>query len=144
MTKDEVQIFRVWSVSQDHCAEFAVGRTGMGPNDFEQYRPQCDEKFVRLADYERLRARLSAETGAGAHQLLREGIEAYDAGDFPPRGWTGRVRAALKTDDDSARLDWVLRNVSGAEWLRLGIIYSAGMTRDHLDRRIAPDVNGVR
>lgn len=47
-----------------------------------------------------------------------------------------------KTRDDSARLDWVLLNVSGAEWLRLGIIYSAGMTREHLDRRIAPDVSG--
>lgn len=39
----------------------------------------------------------AVETGADAHQLLREGIEAYDADDFPPRGWIGRARAALKS-----------------------------------------------
>lgn len=35
---------------------------------------------------------------------------------------------------DTARLDWVLRNVSGAEWYRLGIIYDSGMTRADLDK----------
>lgn len=38
---------------------------------------------------------------------------------------------------DSDRLNWIFRNVSGAEWRRLGIIYSAGMTRTDLDRAIA-------
>lgn len=52
------------------------------------------------------------------------------------------LHSQVKTSSDSARLDWVLRNVSGLEWRRLGIEYSAGMTRDDLDKRIAPDVKG--
>ena len=35
---------------------------------------------------------------------------------------------------DSDRLDWLLQNVSGAEFRRLGIIYSAGCTRDDIDK----------
>lgn len=34
---------------------------------------------------------------------------------------------------DSERLEWLLRNVSGAEFHRLGIQYGAGCERSHID-----------
>lgn len=39
--------------------------------------------------------------------------------------------AALLADKD--HLEWLMRNVSGAEWRRLGIIYSNGCTRADID-----------
>ena len=35
---------------------------------------------------------------------------------------------------DSDRLEWLLRNVSGKEFRRLGIVYSAGCARSDIDR----------
>ena len=40
---------------------------------------------------------------------------------------------------DSDRLDWLLRNVSGAELHRIGIFYSAGCTRSDVDRAMSPN-----
>lgn len=45
-----------------------------------------------------------------------------DIQDLCERAWT-----------DSARLEWLLRHVSGAEFRRLGIIYSADCTRHDID-----------
>lgn len=39
--------------------------------------------------------------------------------------------AELVADRD--RLEWLIQNVSGAEWRRLGIVYSAGCTRADID-----------
>ena len=39
---------------------------------------------------------------------------------------------------DSARLEWLFRNISGAEWRRLGIEYSGGMNRSYLNDAMAP------
>jgi hypothetical protein len=56
--------------------------------------------------------------------------------------WAWKVwqaaQSAVETAD-SERLDWVLRNVSGAEWRRLGVVYSGDMTREALDGQRAPD-----
>ena len=35
---------------------------------------------------------------------------------------------------DSERLEWLLRNVSGEEFRRMGIVYSAGCARADIDR----------
>lgn len=35
---------------------------------------------------------------------------------------------------DSERLEWLMRNVSGAEFRRLGIVYSAGCGRADIDQ----------
>lgn len=35
---------------------------------------------------------------------------------------------------DSERLEWLLRNVSGEEYRRLGIVYHAGCSRADIDR----------
>lgn len=55
----------------------------------------------------------------------------------------GKLDGAKLTADirngkaDGARLDWLLRNVSGKEMRRLGILYSAGCQREDIDRRMA-------
>ena len=47
------------------------------------------------------------------------------------------LRAALvAAEKDAERLEWVMRNVSGAEWRRFGI-YSANCDRVFLDDAIA-------
>lgn len=35
---------------------------------------------------------------------------------------------------DSERLEWLMRNVSGAEFRRMGIVYRAGCSRADIDR----------
>lgn len=38
--------------------------------------------------------------------------------------------------DDTARVDWLLQNISGAEFRRMGIIYAGGCNRTDIDKRI--------
>lgn len=44
-----------------------------------------------------------------------------------------RGRLMLISHPDAERLDWLMRKVSGSELRRLGIVTSAGMTRELLD-----------
>lgn len=42
------------------------------------------------------------------------------------------------THPDTVRVEWLLRYVCGAEWRRLGAVYSAGMNRTALNDLMAP------
>ena len=49
-----------------------------------------------------------------------------------------RLRAALDAQKaqehlDTTRLDWLMHNVSGAEWRKLGVFYGAGCSREDID-----------
>jgi len=43
---------------------------------------------------------------------------------------------------DAARLDWFMHHVSGKEFRRLGIYYSAGCTRSDIDRAMNTPAGG--
>ncbi len=46
---------------------------------------------------------------------------------------TAALARAEALEKDKARLDWVLSNVSGSAWACLGIFYSDGCRREHID-----------
>ena len=46
--------------------------------------------------------------------------------------------------DDTVRLEWLLQNISGAEFRRLGIIYAAGCKRADIDKRMCQKTVGVK
>ena len=52
---------------------------------------------------------------------------------------TERLRTLTVDCSDSARLDWMMRNVSGVELRRMGIVYSSGCTRSDVDRAMSPN-----
>jgi acyl-CoA thioesterase FadM len=37
---------------------------------------------------------------------------------------------------ETVRLEWLFQHISGAEWRRLGIVYSGGMNRSYLNDAI--------
>lgn len=49
--------------------------------------------------------------------------------------------ARLRADSD--RLEWLLRNVSGAEFRRLGILFRAGCSRADIDRAMCEQEHDV-
>lgn len=71
-------------------------------------------------------------------------------GPFVRPGETGTLLAILKAIGaelvDSERLEWLMRNISGIELRRLGIITSGGFTREHIDvasqRKADPSPHG--
>jgi hypothetical protein len=52
--------------------------------------------------------------------------------------WQRRAVETSETHPDTIRVEWLLRYVSGAEWRRLGAVYSAGMNRTALNDLMAP------
>jgi hypothetical protein len=82
--------------------------------------PSPDGPWVKYEDYVRLLGRLSA------------------------------ARLSPETPDDAARLGWVMRNVSGAEWRRLGVLYGdAAGIRQAIDvarssEKTSPEPQGRR
>jgi len=59
----------------------------------------------------------------------------------PKGAGQGREARPESVCSDSDRLDWLMRNVSGAEFRRLGISHSAGCARADVDR-VMPALTG--
>ena len=64
--------------------------------------------------------------GANAH--------SYKSREEAEERWNTRKDAAPRDyTADSGRVDWMLLNIGGKEARRLGMNYSAGLTREHID-----------
>lgn len=101
---------------------------------------QIDES----GEYSRV-ARLDREAGPSDDV---DGIYTWD-GDADVTAWAmangyqWEIRLAKRLalldmlEDEIKRVDWMLGNISGAEWRRLGVIYSGNPDRLHVDNAIA-------
>jgi hypothetical protein len=107
------------------------------------------DPYVLASDYDALAAEVKA-----LREALGSFVESswqYWNDECDGAIWKHAVRQAEKAlagaadqpaapHPDSARLDWLMDHVSGAEFRRLGIIYTNGMTREHIDRAASQTV----
>lgn len=80
-------------------------------------------------------------------ETAEDAIEAYKAmGDWKyadrEAAWKWMFEQGRKcAEADTERLEWLMRNVSGAEFRRLGVNYGGNCGRDRIDAAMKPPNN---